>query len=70
MHNVYIYIYGKVLFNPELRGMYDVQLFFKGISPKVNLLARVGFELVYYDVAVQHVSHHATGTPSPSVNTN
>ena len=27
------------------------------ISPKVNMMARLEFELTYYDVAVQHVSH-------------
>ena len=29
----------------------------KGIRPKVNVIARLGFELAYYDSAVQHVSH-------------
>ena len=36
-----------------------VHTFPKGISPEVNRIARLGFELVYYDVAVQHVSHYA-----------
>ena len=30
----------------------------KGIIPKVNFIARLEFELTYYDVVVQHVSHH------------
>ena len=37
--------------------------FYKGIGPEVNVIARLEFELAYYDVAVQHNSHHATGTP-------
>ena len=34
----------------------------KGISPKVIALARLEFELAYYDVAINHVSHYAIGT--------
>ena len=34
-----------------------------GICPKVNVIARLAFELTYYDVAVQHVSHYATKIP-------
>ena len=30
----------------------------KGISPKVNVIARLDFELVYDNVSVQHVSHY------------
>ena len=33
----------------------------KGISLKVNVIAWLGFELVYYDAAVQHVYHYARG---------
>ena len=29
---------------------------------RVNPMARLDFELVYYDVKVQHVNHNATGT--------
>ena len=40
----------------------------KGIIPfpclKVNVIAQMEFELVYYEVAVHHVSRNATGTPS------
>ena len=35
----------------------------KGISPKVNEIASLEFELAYYYVTVQHVSHYATETP-------
>ena len=35
----------------------------KCISPKVNVIVRLRFELAYYDIAVQQVSHYATGTP-------
>ena len=39
----------------------------KGISPKVNVIARLEFELAYYDVVVQYVSHYATTTlPCPT----
>ena len=31
-------------------------MFSKGISPKVDILARLEFELAYYDVTVQDVS--------------
>ena len=34
-----------------------------GISPKVNIIAWLEFELASYDVAVQHVSHHAGRRP-------
>ena len=30
-----------------------VHSFPKGISPKVNVIAQLGFELTYYDLAVQ-----------------
>ena len=39
-----------------------VHTFFKSISPKVNITARLEFELTYYDVTIQHVSNYATGT--------
>ena len=31
----------------------------KNICPKVNVIARLEFELAYYHVAVQHISHYA-----------
>ena len=39
----------------------EVPTFTKGINPKVNVPARLEFELINNDVAVQHVSHYATG---------
>ena len=33
--------------------------FLKGISPKVNVIARLEFELTNYDVIVKHVNHAA-----------
>ena len=30
------------------------------ISPKVNLIACQGFELTYYNVAVQHINYYST----------
>ena len=32
----------------------------KGICSKVNVIALLDFELAYYDVTVQHISHYAT----------
>ena len=34
----------------------------EGICPKLNIIARLELELVYYDVAVQHISYYMTGT--------
>ena len=33
------------------------------ISPKLNIIARLEFELVYYDVEVEHINHYATANP-------
>ena len=41
-----------------------VHIFPKSSDPKVTAIARLEFELVYYDVAVYHVNHYATETPS------
>ena len=38
-----------------------IHTFPKGIGPKMNVIARLEFELVYYEVEVQHVNHYATG---------
>ena len=40
--------------------------FLKAISPKVNVTARLKFELVYFKAAISHVSHYALGTPLSS----
>ena len=39
-----------------------VHTFPKGISPKVNVIVRLKFELTYNGVTVQHVSHYTTET--------
>ena len=35
----------------------------KGICQKVNIIARLEFEVAFDDVAVHHLSHYATGLP-------
>ena len=37
----------------------------KGICPKVNVIARLEYELAYYDSAVHRFTHYATRTPPP-----
>ena len=52
-----------ILFNPQLsRYGEGVHTFLKGICPKVNVIARLEFELAYYDVAVQLFSYNSMGT--------
>ena len=41
-----------------------VHTFPKGICPKVNVIARLEYELAYYDSAVHHFNHYTTRTPS------
>ena len=36
----------------------------QGYCPKVNLIVRLEFELVYCDDTIQHVRHNAMGIPS------
>ena len=38
----------------------EVYAFPKGISPKVNVTAKLEPEVAYSDVAVQHVNHYTT----------
>ena len=38
----------------------EVYIFPKDISLKENVKARLEFELAYYDIAVQHISHNTT----------
>ena len=60
----------KVIFIEELSWCYLTHIWggvyvlncIEGISPKVNVIAALEFELVYNDVAVQHVSHYDTET--------
>ena len=40
-----------------------VHTFPKGIYPKVNVIARLEFELAYYDSAVHCFNHYTTKTP-------
>ena len=39
-----------------------VHAFPKSRRPKANVTAQLDFELVYYNVAVQHISHDDTET--------
>ena len=39
-------------------GNKGVHAFPKGISPKVNIIARLEFELANFEVAVQRVNHY------------
>ena len=48
-------------------GDKGVHAFPKSIYLKVNVIARLTFELAYNDVVVQHVSHYTTGTHSSMV---
>ena len=40
-----------------------VHTFPKGICPNVNVIARLEYELAYYDSAVQRFNHYTTRTP-------
>ena len=40
-----------------------VHTFPKGICPKVNVIARLKYELAYYDSAVHRFNHYTTRTP-------
>ena len=46
-----------------------VHIFCKGIRQKVNVIARLEFELANYEFAVKHVSHNAKGYPPLLINT-
>ena len=48
-----------ILFNPHL-GDKRIHTFTKVISLKVNVMAELDFKLVYYNVAIQHVSLYVT----------
>ena len=41
------------------KGFYT---FRKGISPKMNVIVQLEFELAHFEAAVQHFSHCTTGT--------
>ena len=59
-----------ILFNQDLGGGQRVNTFPKNICSKVNARVRLGFELVYYDVAAQHISHNTRETPPLEVRKN
>ena len=40
-----------------------VHTFPKGICPKVNVIARLEYELTYYDSAIHRFNHYTTRTP-------
>ena len=46
---------------PKLRDNW-IRNFPKGISPEVNAIIWLEFEYDYNNIAVQHVTHHATRT--------
>ena len=46
-----------------------VHTFTKGICPKVNVIARLEFELVYYDSAVHRFNHYTRRTPLGALRT-
>ena len=37
--------------------------FIKGTDPKLNVITRLEFELTYFEIVVEHVSHNTTRTP-------
>ena len=43
-----------------------VHTFPKSICPKVNVIARLEYELAYYDPAVHCFNHYTTRTPPPN----
>ena len=49
------------VFNPYIGGL-AVSSLFRGYLLEMNVIDRLEFELAYYDVTVQHVSHYPIGT--------
>ena len=43
-----------------------IHTFPKSLIPKVTVIARVEFELAYYAVTVQYLTHYTTGTTPTS----
>ena len=54
----------KLYYLTDNWGVMGLCTFPKSIRPKVNVIAQLEFELAYYVVSIQLVSHYATGTPS------
>ena len=50
-----------VLFNHSCEDK-GVHTFPNGICPKVNIIARLEYELAYYDYAVHRFNHYTTKT--------
>ena len=46
----------------------EVHTFPQGICPKVNVIARLEYELAYYDSAVHRFNHYTTRTPPVYLN--
>ena len=49
-----------ILFNPQLEGQGGGHTFLKSICLKVSVIARLVFELAYYDAAEQLFNHYTT----------
>ena len=66
---------GYLMPNPSLYWYYlthswedkGVHTFPKGMSPKGKEIVQLEFELVYYNVTVQHISHYIMRTPHKSL---
>ena len=52
----------RLLFTHSWRENKGVHTFPKGICPKVNVIARLEYELAYYDSAVHRFIHYTTRT--------
>ena len=50
-------------FTQLLGEIKEIIFFSKGISPKVNLILRLEFELAFSDVTVQRIHHYSTVIP-------
>ena len=46
----------------HITGGIKVSSFPKGISPKVNIIVQLEFELAYFEATVRHFSHYTLGT--------
>ena len=40
-----------------------IHIFSEVISPKIKVMPRLEFELTYYKVIIQNISHYTMGTP-------
>ena len=70
--NLYWLSDAKAILVEEHHGYYlthilrnkKVHIIPKGISPKVNVRARLSFERAYFEAAIQHFCYYTTGTRS------